>query len=144
MFYFQTVFQFLYMNMISQQRLSRKFCQIFSKTTLQPWTSDAEGEKWEETSQRWAGPCEGKSVQLLYVNRDIYSEFSLSYGVLSVQTDTPVARGGGCDFRTPCKYETRIAARLHRFSSKRGTKTYAFADYIKKRQQEVCACLQAH
>ena len=36
------------------------------------------------------------------------------------------------------------AARLHRFSSKRGTKTNAFADYIKKRQQEVCACLQAH
>ena len=50
--------------MISQQRLSRKFCQIFSKVTLQPWTSDAEGENWEETSQRWAGPCEGKSVQL--------------------------------------------------------------------------------
>ena len=50
--------------MISQQRLSRKFCQIFSKVTLQPWTSDAEGENWEETSQPWAGPCEGKSVQL--------------------------------------------------------------------------------
>jgi hypothetical protein len=50
--------------MISQQRLSRKFCQIFSKVTLQPWTSGAEGENWEEMSQRWAGPCEGKSVQL--------------------------------------------------------------------------------
>jgi hypothetical protein len=31
---------------------------------LQPWTSDAEGENWEETSQRWAGPCEGKSVEM--------------------------------------------------------------------------------
>jgi hypothetical protein len=31
---------------------------------LQPWTSDAEGENWEETSQPWAGPCEGKSVEL--------------------------------------------------------------------------------
>jgi GTPase SAR1 family protein len=29
---------------------------------LQPWLSDAEGENWEETSQPWAGPCEGKSV----------------------------------------------------------------------------------
>ena len=29
---------------------------------LQPWRSDAEGENWEETSQPWAGPCEGKSV----------------------------------------------------------------------------------
>jgi len=31
---------------------------------LQPWMSDAEGENWEETSQPWAGPCEGKSVEL--------------------------------------------------------------------------------
>ena len=31
---------------------------------LQPWTSDAEGENWEETSQPWAGPCEGKSVEM--------------------------------------------------------------------------------
>jgi hypothetical protein len=28
--------------------------------TLQPWTSDVEGENWEETSGLWAGPCEGK------------------------------------------------------------------------------------
>jgi hypothetical protein len=31
---------------------------------LQPWTSDAEGENWEETSQPWAGPSEGKCVEL--------------------------------------------------------------------------------
>jgi hypothetical protein len=31
---------------------------------LQPWRSDAEGENWEETSQPWAGPCEGQRVQL--------------------------------------------------------------------------------
>jgi hypothetical protein len=31
---------------------------------LQPWTSDAEGENWEETSRPWAGPCEGKCVEL--------------------------------------------------------------------------------
>jgi hypothetical protein len=31
---------------------------------LQPWRSDAEGENWEETSQPWAGPCEGKCVEL--------------------------------------------------------------------------------
>jgi GTPase SAR1 family protein len=31
---------------------------------LQPWTSDAEGENWEETSQPWAGPCEGKRLEL--------------------------------------------------------------------------------
>jgi GTPase SAR1 family protein len=31
---------------------------------LQPWTSDAEGENWEEMSQPWAGPSEGKSVEL--------------------------------------------------------------------------------
>ena len=31
---------------------------------LQPWLSDAEGENWEETSQPWAGPCEGKSVEM--------------------------------------------------------------------------------
>jgi GTPase SAR1 family protein len=31
---------------------------------LQPWRSDAEGENWEETSQPWAGPCEGHSVEL--------------------------------------------------------------------------------
>jgi hypothetical protein len=26
--------------------------------------SDGEGENWEETSRLWAGPCEGKSVEL--------------------------------------------------------------------------------
>ena len=31
---------------------------------LQPWMSDGEGENWEETSRPWAGPCEGKSVEL--------------------------------------------------------------------------------
>jgi hypothetical protein len=31
---------------------------------LQPWMSDGEGENWEETSGPWAGPCEGKSVEL--------------------------------------------------------------------------------
>jgi hypothetical protein len=31
---------------------------------LQPWTSDAEGENWEKTSQPWAGPCEGKIVEM--------------------------------------------------------------------------------
>jgi GTPase SAR1 family protein len=31
---------------------------------LQPWLSDAEGENWKETSRPWAGPCEGKSVQM--------------------------------------------------------------------------------
>jgi GTPase SAR1 family protein len=31
---------------------------------LQPWRSDAEGENWEETSRPWAGPCEGKCVEL--------------------------------------------------------------------------------
>ncbi len=31
---------------------------------LQPWLSDSEGENWEETSQPWAGPCEGKSVEM--------------------------------------------------------------------------------
>ncbi len=31
---------------------------------LQPWTSDAENENWEETSQLWVGPCEGECVDL--------------------------------------------------------------------------------
>ncbi len=31
---------------------------------LQPWRSDVEGENWKETSQPWAGPCEGQTVQL--------------------------------------------------------------------------------
>jgi GTPase SAR1 family protein len=31
---------------------------------LQPWLSDVEGENWEETSQGWNGPSEGKSVEM--------------------------------------------------------------------------------
>jgi hypothetical protein len=38
---------------------------------LQPWLSDAEGENWEETSQPWAGPCEGKSVELKQLLEDL-------------------------------------------------------------------------
>jgi len=38
---------------------------------LQPWTSDAQGENWEETSQPWAGPCEGKRVELQQLLEDL-------------------------------------------------------------------------
>ena len=31
---------------------------------LQPWLSDVEGENWEERSQGWNGPSEGKSVEM--------------------------------------------------------------------------------
>jgi hypothetical protein len=31
---------------------------------LQPWTSAPKGEDWEETSRPWAGPREGKRVEL--------------------------------------------------------------------------------
>jgi hypothetical protein len=41
---------------------------------LQPWRSDAEGENWEETSQPWAGPCEGKCVELKQLMKDLCAD----------------------------------------------------------------------
>jgi hypothetical protein len=51
---------------------------------LQPWMSDAEGENWEETSQPWAGPCEGKSVELKQLLEDLCVDVQAA-----VQADCP-------------------------------------------------------
>jgi hypothetical protein len=51
---------------------------------LQPWMSDGEGENWEETSRLWAGPCEGKSVELKQLLESLCHDVQAA-----VQTDRP-------------------------------------------------------
>jgi GTPase SAR1 family protein len=50
---------------------------------LQPWLSDTAGENWEETSQPWHGPCEGKSVDMTQLIQAL---------ALDVQSSVLVAR----------------------------------------------------
>jgi hypothetical protein len=54
---------------------------------LQPWLSDAEGGDWEETSQPWAGPCEGKSVEMVQLLQTLVVD--LQAAVVGARTPAP-------------------------------------------------------
>jgi GTPase SAR1 family protein len=54
---------------------------------LQPWLSDAGGESWEEVSQPWCGPCEGKSVDMTQLIQQLAVDVQAS--VLAVRPPAP-------------------------------------------------------